>query len=137
MAYLGSLSLGLKLYFKGKGYIVALASGIILAIYTLALRETSTHLIILALMITSTASATLMDTHMVMNIFKGLRITGATLSMISSILVLYNLLLALTISLPLALTLKSTIRFATTPLAFITSSTFTYLTYRRIMEETQ
>ena len=135
MAYLGSLSLGLKLYFKGKGYIVALASGIILAIYTSALREPSIHPLILSLMVTSTISATLMDTHVLMGMFKGLRITGATPGMISGMLVLYNLLLALTISLPLALTLESTLKLATTPLAFITSCTLTYLTYRGIREE--
>ena len=74
MAYLEYLISGFKIYIRGKGFLVALASGTILSVYTIALKNPYVNYIILALTFTSITSAILIDNLIIKNMLKGLEI---------------------------------------------------------------
>ncbi len=131
MAYLEYLISGFKIYIRGKGFLVALASGTILSVYTIALKNPYVNYIILALTFTSITSAVLIDNLMIKNVLKGLEIAGAPPSFIRRILLCYSLLLALTLSTPLVVTIAPKFKCIIPLLTFLLAYILVILLYRR------
>ena len=135
MAYIESLIPGIKMFIKGRGCIIALTSGAILAIYVYVLESLSTHYTVLALTITSTISAILMDNFIVVNTLRGLYVSGAPPSFIRRVLLCYGLLISMTISLPLIITFKCWFKLVTPILTFIVAYTILTFMYKRLSRE--
>lgn len=132
MAYIESLIPGIKVFIRGRGCIVALTSGVILAIYVYVLESLNIYYTVLSLTITSTISAILMDNFILINTLRGLYISGAPPNFIRRVLLCYGLLLSITVSLPLMITFKYWFKLVTPLLTFIVTYTMLTFMYRRL-----